>query len=704
MQIVAPAGSYNGLIASVCGGADAVYLGMPKFGARAKADNFDLDGLNAAVKYAHAFGVKVFVTLNTLIKDGETSAAIDAARAAYDLNVDAAIVQDIRFIQKLKSALPDFTLHASTQMGIHNAAGAAVLKNLGISRAVLSRETLPQDIVEIKQTTGIDVEYFVQGALCVCFSGNCYFSSLASSYSGNRGKCMQLCRKPYMFHGKRGYFLSAKDLCLYDKLEYLQSLGVDAIKIEGRMRSCEYAYRAVSTYKSAMPSKQAVEGLKSVFNRGDYCEAYLSDKASFNVIYPQTQSNIGKPIGKISSVCARRLTVNGYTPNSADGFKIMRHGREICGASVINGTIIADGNCIAGDELRLTFDGALSQELKSISRKLDIGVNVKISTSAPIAVTLDCGAVNACVTSEFIPQAASSCSITQKDIVRAFEKTAEYPFAPHITAEITGEAFVPMSLLNDLRRKAYEKLYAAVLDDYRIVRSDLPYIGLKYNKFDGHGKIIMVENTDQLSKQVVELADYIALSPRDYANFTVPDTDKPILLNLPPIMRGDDCKIIARAIDKKGIYGIISNNLYTLSVSDKPILLGPMHNIISKSDLPHIRSFEADENTGGFEYAFGYAPVMTLCHCPYGHCVDCDGDDELIDESGRRFKMRRYKLAHCYWQLLNCVPHDLSKQKNNGSKDKFYDCTTLCATEIVKAVQGDYSSQYTLGNINKGLK
>lgn len=213
MQLVAPAGNVAALKAAVNNGADAVYLGMPQFGARAKAQNFGCDEFASAVEYAHLFGTKVFVTLNTLIKDGEMQAALDAAKHAYEHGADAAIVQDIRFIKLLKRELPELTLHASTQMGIHNADGARAVLDIGISRAVLARETLPEDIAEIKKT-GIDIEFFVQGALCICFSGNCYFSSLASSYSGNRGRCMQLCRKKYDFHGKSGYFLSAKDICL----------------------------------------------------------------------------------------------------------------------------------------------------------------------------------------------------------------------------------------------------------------------------------------------------------------------------------------------------------------------------------------------------------------------------------------------------------------------------------------------------------
>ncbi|MDE7464706.1 MAG: U32 family peptidase, partial [Clostridiales bacterium] len=233
-----------------------MYLGLPMFGARAKAENFALETLKDEIDFAHVFGTKVFITLNTLIKDDEMAKALEMARIAFDSGADAAIVQDIRYIERLKSELPEFPLHASTQMGVHNADGAKMLIDMGIRRAVLSRETLPEDIPAIKRT-GIEIEFFVQGALCVSFSGNCYFSSLASSYSGNRGKCIQLCRKPYTKGGERGYFLSAKDICLYDKLDSLKELGVDAIKIEGRMRSDEYVAQTVRVYKSNMTVAEA---------------------------------------------------------------------------------------------------------------------------------------------------------------------------------------------------------------------------------------------------------------------------------------------------------------------------------------------------------------------------------------------------------------------------------------------------------------
>ncbi len=705
MQIVAPAGSLSALRAAVNAGADAVYVGMPRFGARAKARNFDTDELKSAVEYAHLFGTKIFVTLNTLIKDREMRDALYSAKHAYDLGVDAAIVQDIRFIEKLKSLLPDFPLHASTQMGIHNADGAKVMKDLGIRRAVLSRETLPQDIADIKKT-GIETEFFVQGALCVCFSGNCYFSSLASSYSGNRGKCMQLCRKKYRFRDGTGYYLSAKDICLYDRLGELDALGVDAVKIEGRMRSDEYVAQSVRVYKSHINSEDAKNALKAVYNRGDYCSAYLDESAPFDVIYSKLQGNMGVCVGKIDRINKKEIYVRNLTPHQNDGFKILRGGAEVGGASVNNGKISADCVCKTGDEIRRTFDGALSEELKTAERKIPINVSVKITEGALPTVCVSRENVRIDTTGAIVSEHAATRAVTSDDIVKNFEKVADFPFVPNIKVDIAGEPFMPVSALNELRRNAYTKFKKATIDLNSPIRYRVEHGGLHFNKFDGRGTIVMVENDIQLQPRLLSEIDYIAVNPRDYSSIRYPKTDKPILLNLPITMRGADKDIIIKAIDDDRVYGVISNNPYALAVTEKPILLGVGNNIIGECAFPHIRSFEADEIRGDnvYAYMFGYAPIMTLCHCPYGKCVNCNGDDCLIDEHNRKFALRRYKLAHCYWQLLNYVPHNLTADTKHVYKNRFYDCTGLSSDEISKVLSGEYCGEYTRGNINKGLK
>ena len=706
MQIVAPAGNISALRAAVNSGADAVYLGLPRFGARAKADNFSRETLAEAVRFAHVFGTKVFITLNTLIKDGEMSDALDDAKFAYDCGVDAAIVQDIRFIERLRQKLPDFTLHASTQMGVHNADGAKALLDMGLSRAVLSRETLIDDIKEIKNT-GIDIEFFVQGALCVCFSGNCYFSSLASSYSGNRGKCMQLCRKKYELNGSVGYYLSAKDICLYDKLSLLSELGVNAIKIEGRMRSEQYVAQAVRVYKSNMPTEQAIGALKSVYNRGDYCSAYLDENPQFNVIYSKSQANIGISVGKVDSVKGNSVFVRGFNPHNDDGFKVMRNRQEIGGGTVKNGVISADCKCRVGDELRRTYDGALASELKNIKRTIPVSVRIRLREGEKPSVVMSADGIELQTVGSFLPQAAKSSALSVDDVLRIFNKTAEYPFAPEIYCDLADKLFMPISALNELRRACYENMYNALASRLP-VRSEQKKYALSYNKFSGSGVILQVSSLSCVTPEIQSKIDYIALSPRDYAdvaNIPHDGVKKPILLTLPVVMRGDERDIIKKAINSDFVYGVISNNLYSLKLTDKPILLGTGHNIIGHTDLPHITSFESDKiDDDSWTYVFGYAPVMTLCHCPYGKCVNCAGFDELKDEDGRVFKLRRYKLKHCYWQLLNCVAHNLITGMPKIGKNRFYDCTELSSSEIVKILDGRIEGNYTRGNINKGLK
>ena len=700
MQIVAPAGSFSGLVASIKGGADAVYLGLPMFGARAKAENFSPETLVSAVEYAHLFGVKVFVTLNTLIKDGEMESALNLARYAYDAGADAAIVQDVRFIRRLRNILPDFALHASTQMGIHNAEGARQLLDFGITRGVLARETLPNDIVEIKNT-GLEIEYFVQGALCICFSGNCYFSSLASSYSGNRGKCMQLCRKPYSFEGKNGYFLSAKDLCLYDKLEYLKSLGVDAIKIEGRMRSDEYAFRSTAVYKGEKQFDDPINALKSVFNRGDYCSSYIESNAPHNVVYAKSQGNIGVPVGNISSVNGNNITIPKFIPHARDGFKIMRVGREVCGAAEINGSIIADGKCLIGDEVRRTFDGAVTNELKDCKRLINVDISVDAKQDMPLVAWSRVNGLEFKTTGGFVLQPAKSSGLSRDEIVRSFQKVADYPFSPKVKVNVCGEVFAPKSAINDFRRSVYADIKQAILNNYQIKRSASEKFNLEYIRFTGSGVILMVDNLDKLDDDILRSVDYIALSPNDYKSFSVYDVGKPILLNMPITMRDGDRDVLVEAIKNPNVFGVISNNYYTLKLTDKPVLLGTGHNLIGKFDYPHITSFEADELGDGFVYMFGYAPVMTLCHCPHRKCINCSGRSELSDEQGRRFTLRRIKISHCYNQLLNCVPIVL---ENKGYKNMFFDCTECDKNEIKRILNFEYTGKFTRGNFNKGLK
>lgn len=262
-ELLAPVGSWEALKAAVQNGADAVYLGGKAFSARQFADNFDRDELLRAVEYAHVRGVRVFVTVNTLVADRELRELADYLRYLYEIGVDAAIVQDLGVVRLARRILPHLELHASTQMTVHNIAGVRLMQEIGMKRVVLSRELSLEDITAIKKATGAELEVFIHGALCICYSGQCLMSSLIGGRSGNRGKCAQPCRLEYTLVDEKGralaepnktgsHLLSPRDLNLARHLPDLAAAGVDSLKIEGRMKRPEYVATVVRIYRRAL--------------------------------------------------------------------------------------------------------------------------------------------------------------------------------------------------------------------------------------------------------------------------------------------------------------------------------------------------------------------------------------------------------------------------------------------------------------------
>lgn len=303
MKLLSPAGDFESLKMAVFYGADEVYLGVKDFNAR-NIEGFSLTSLREAVDFAHLYHVKVHLAVNILFSNSELQSALDLVVDAYNLGVDAFIIQDLGLASLISKNYPEICIHASTQMGLHNLEGVQFAKKLGFSRVVLSRETPLDEIKRIKQNCNIEIEYFAQGALCVSFSGNCYLSSYLCGASGNRGKCKQLCRLPYkFFEGNKklaeGYLLSAKDFCMADRLQELKDAGVDAIKIEGRARRPYYVAVATREYRNALDGKPAdLSELKLAYNR-DFTPGYFEGNGS---IISNYKNHIGVQIGKITKV------------------------------------------------------------------------------------------------------------------------------------------------------------------------------------------------------------------------------------------------------------------------------------------------------------------------------------------------------------------------------------------------------------------
>ncbi len=276
-ELLAPAGDFECLVAAVEAGADAVYVGGKRFGARAYAKNFDIDELSRAVGYCHLHGAKLYVTLNTLVEDSELADAVEYAAELYNIGVDALIIADLGAIREIRRLVPELELHASTQMSVHSTSGADAAYELGCSRVVLARELSLTDVKSVTEHTKAEIEVFMHGALCVCHSGQCLFSSLVGGRSGNRGECAQPCRLPYN-NGK--YPLSLKDLSLASHIEQLIDSGVASLKIEGRMKSPSYVYAVVSIYRKLLDEHRSAsdeehEKLRRAFSRGGFTDGYF---------------------------------------------------------------------------------------------------------------------------------------------------------------------------------------------------------------------------------------------------------------------------------------------------------------------------------------------------------------------------------------------------------------------------------------------
>ena len=311
MENLAPAGSMEALERAVAAGADAVYLGYAAFSARAGAGNFDSAQLAQAVDYCHLHGVRVHVTVNTLIKDGELAEVGEVLSLLNRLRVDGVLVQDLAVADMLRTRFPDLPVHASTQMALHNVSGVRFARTLGCVRVVLAREC-GLDAIRDAAREGLEIEVFGHGAQCVGVSGECLFSSMLGERSGNRGRCAQPCRLPYTYRGKTAAWLSPRDVCLRDDLPALAEAGVASVKLEGRLKRPEYVAVTAASYRKAIDSLEnghfAKAGaderlaLRQMFNRGDFMRGYAMGAEDAAVIYPERVNHLGVPLGKIERV------------------------------------------------------------------------------------------------------------------------------------------------------------------------------------------------------------------------------------------------------------------------------------------------------------------------------------------------------------------------------------------------------------------
>lgn len=509
-ELLLPVGNFECLKAAVQNGADAVYLGSSNFNARNSATNFDLDELEKAIDYAHLRNVKVHLTLNTLIKNEEFEDAIKLANHAYEIGIDAIIVQDLGLAKTLIDAFPDLPIHASTQMTCHNLDGANYLESIGFKRIVLSRELSLSEIKKIKSNTSLEIEVFSHGALCISYSGQCLYSSLIGGRSGNRGKCAQGCRLPYelLENGKsidKGYLLSPRDLCSLELLPELLNTGVHSLKIEGRMKSPEYVATVARIYRKYIDKiinneiyiidKQDKKDLLQVFNRGNFSTGHLTDKPNQDLIYKEKPNNTGIYIGNVSNYNNTKghitFTLNdeislGDTitfekePTTYRISELMNNSKNIekCSSKIKITIGRMKGNINIGDKIYKLASKELSKNaLDSYSKeniKTKLNCILELHKNVPMKFTIiDEKGIKATSYSNEIPVLATKTPISRERIEKQINKTSNTPFFfNNIEIKMDDNLYVTIGAINDLRRNALEEYSKILINKYKRI-SDL---------------------------------------------------------------------------------------------------------------------------------------------------------------------------------------------------------------------------------------
>lgn len=555
VELLAPAGSYEALTAAVNSGADAVYLGGRQFGARAYAANFSEEELADAVRNAHLQGVAVYVTVNTLVDNGEIPSLASYLRLLYESGVDAIIVQDTGVLSVARGVVPRLPIHASTQMTVHNLAGVEFLAAQGVTRVVLARELSLDAIRHICTNSPIEIETFVHGALCISYSGQCLMSSMIGGRSGNRGRCAQPCRLPYSLVDAAGknllagrdageYLLSPKDFNTIEHIPDLIAAGVVSFKIEGRMKRPEYVAVVVDSYRRAIDASLAAAGkfsvpsqdqkdMAQIFNRG-FTTAYLYGKQGREMMSDRRPNNRGVRIGRVLEYDHRRKTavikldeplaigdivefwvkVGGRASATITSLSV--DGRDVTVAPAQAATAITVESPVRpGDRVFKTFDAALMEKARasfsagSALHRLPVDAEVRVGEGRPLEIVLTDSAGNSGRgRTSFLAEKALKRPLTEETLAAQIGRLGTTVFAMRgLKSDIDGEVMVPISEINEARRQAVDELEAAILTRY--ARPPLPSEELSLSAFlpgpttEKVGKPALTVNVDTLDKAVI---------------------------------------------------------------------------------------------------------------------------------------------------------------------------------------------------------
>ena len=479
MKIVAPAGNMERFYSAISATADEIYLGLKGFGARRNAENFTVEELKKAIDYAHLRGSRIFLTLNTIMTNREIELLYPTLKDLYNYGLDAIIVQDLGYAEYLHKNFPSIEIHGSTQMTVANYYEINYLKELGFKRIVLPRELCFEEIKEIRKNTDIELEVFVSGSLCISFSGNCYMSSFIGGRSGNRGMCAQPCRKEYKTScGEKSYFLSPKDqLYGLDEIKKLQEIGVESIKVEGRMKDVSYVYETVSYFRNLINGIDKEENTPKLFNRG-YSKGYFydNDKTIMNRDYSY---NMGEKIGE---VIGKNIRLDEDIV-SGDGITFVSKDYKNLGGTYINKIAYKNEKLILNfpEGTKYIFrnynkrlNNEISKKLKSTDKKLEINFDftAKLNEKLILKIYLEDENGNRILNleeiSETLTQKAQKRAISEGDIKEKLSEIGDSEFTvKNIKIDIDENIFIPLSELKNIKRNAVEKFREKILSYFR---------------------------------------------------------------------------------------------------------------------------------------------------------------------------------------------------------------------------------------------
>ena len=675
-EVLAPAGGMESLIAAVRCGADAVYLGAKNFNARRNAQNFDDESFAQGVQYCHARGVNVYVTLNTLVFDSELNAVADEICMLADCAVDGLIVQDLAVATLARRICPSLPLHASTQMTIHNAEGAKALEALGFTRVVLARELSEKEITQIAKETDIELEMFVHGALCMSVSGQCYISAMLGERSGNRGLCAQPCRLNFTSDG-REYALSLKDLSLIPQMEKLKSLGVAALKIEGRMKRPEYVAAAVTACRAALDGKKPdMDTLRAVFSRSGFTDGYFAGRRDIGMFGSRTKED-----------------VTAAAPVFAQ----------------------------------------LAALYKDEAQRNPVDMVLTLREDMPAALEVKDGIFTA-KTEGTIPEAAIKQPLTRELAERSLTKTGGTPFYLNtMQCELQSGLTLPISALNRMRKEALETLERLRAERAPLPcdRSANPDISPAVHEPEIPELRMRFQQLSQLSDEVNAAAAKVILPVEEISAHReiIPALGEKLIGELPLMVFPDAeerIRDLLRELKKAGLNDVMAGNLGTLRMARA---LGfTVHadyslNLLNSRALQAVRELGATDATLSFEIglkqaarlagdtprgiiAYGHLPLMTFRNCPAKGekgCGGCTEQSTLTDRMNKQFSVVCRNRA--YSQLLNGVPLYLAdKQEQLGNLDFITLYFTTEDSEACKAVVGQYETQVPLaGPFTRGL-